>query len=207
MDQIHWSNLLVKSAGQMQPILGPPLVSLGARMAMPSNGPKTGKDGRETGKEKPHAATRGAWLVGVIALRPLSRMRSLLHRIRFRDGRKFARFRIVGRRQRKRVRESIFLYLGVLLPLCANRIGFRRDRPNTVRPFQWVVSSVRWLVVGVAVLLERDLAFNVIGKRSGAHAITSCQACVSIPQRIVRYLRQGFLVFYDIAVQERFNAV
>ena len=51
-----------KHANQTQPILGPLLANLGERMAMPSNGPKTGKDRRETGKEKPHAATRGACL-------------------------------------------------------------------------------------------------------------------------------------------------
>jgi hypothetical protein len=44
----------------MQAILGPPLASLGERMAAPAHGPKTGKDGRETGKEKPRAAMRGA---------------------------------------------------------------------------------------------------------------------------------------------------
>ena len=46
----------------MRPILGPPLASLGQRMATLTHGPKTGKDGQETGKEKPHAVGRGAWL-------------------------------------------------------------------------------------------------------------------------------------------------
>jgi hypothetical protein len=62
LDQIPRSNLLVKSAGQTQAILGPTLASLGARMAMPSNGPKTGKDGWETGKEKGHALRAWPWL-------------------------------------------------------------------------------------------------------------------------------------------------
>jgi hypothetical protein len=61
LDQIPRSNLLVKSAGQTQAILGPPLASLGARMAMPSNGPKTGKDERERGKEKGHALRAWPW--------------------------------------------------------------------------------------------------------------------------------------------------
>ena len=143
---------------------------------------------------------RGAWSVGVRALKRPFRMPSLLHRIQFRDGRKFARFRIVGRRQRKHARESIFLYLGVLLPLCANRKGFRRDMPNTVRPFQWVVSSVRWLVVGVAILLKRDLAFNVVCKCIGSYTVTPRQTCVIIAQTSMRYLRQGFLVFDNISV-------
>ena len=62
LDQIPGSNLLVKFAGQMQPILGPTLVSLGECMGAPTDSPKTGKDGRETGKEKPHAVKRGACL-------------------------------------------------------------------------------------------------------------------------------------------------
>jgi hypothetical protein len=41
-------------------ILGPTLASLGARMGTPTDSLKTGKDGQETGKEKPHAAMRGA---------------------------------------------------------------------------------------------------------------------------------------------------
>jgi len=41
LDQIPRSNLLVKSAGQTQPIHGPPLASLGARMDAPADGPKT----------------------------------------------------------------------------------------------------------------------------------------------------------------------
>jgi len=43
----------------MQPINAPPLASLGARMDTPTDGPKTGKDGRERGKEKAHAVKRG----------------------------------------------------------------------------------------------------------------------------------------------------
>jgi len=61
LDQIPRSNLLVKSAGQTQPIHGPPLASLGARMGAPTDSLKTGKDGREMGKEKPHASQRGVW--------------------------------------------------------------------------------------------------------------------------------------------------
>jgi hypothetical protein len=38
--QIHRSNLPVKSSGQTQAILGPPLASLGARMDTPADGPK-----------------------------------------------------------------------------------------------------------------------------------------------------------------------
>jgi len=61
LGQIPGSNLLVKSAGQTQPIHGPPLASLGARMGAPTDSLKTGKDGREMGKEKPHASQRGVW--------------------------------------------------------------------------------------------------------------------------------------------------
>jgi hypothetical protein len=82
-------------------------------------------------------------------------MPSPLHRIRVQIGRKFARFHIVGQRRRKHVRESIFLYPVALLPLCAIRIGFRHDTPNTARPFQWVVSF------GIAVSLKRCATFEV----------------------------------------------
>jgi len=59
MDQIPKSNLLVKFAGQTRAILGPPLVSLGARMGTSTDKPRTGKDGQERGKEKGHALRRG----------------------------------------------------------------------------------------------------------------------------------------------------
>jgi len=63
MGQILGSNLLVKSVGQTQPILGPPLVSLGARMGTPADGPKMGKDGRERGKKSPtHRSVGLGWL-------------------------------------------------------------------------------------------------------------------------------------------------
>jgi len=58
-DQIHWSNCWIKSVDQTQAILGPMLASLGECMDAPAHGPKTGKDGRETGKEKAHAVKRG----------------------------------------------------------------------------------------------------------------------------------------------------
>jgi len=44
LDQIPRSNLLVKSAGQTQPIHGPTRASLGARMGAPTDGLKTAKD-------------------------------------------------------------------------------------------------------------------------------------------------------------------
>ena len=76
-------------------------------MATPSNGPKTGKDGRETGKEKGHALRRGlGWLV--------------------------------------------------------------LDRAS------------RWLVVGVAIRLKRDFAFDVIGKGVRFHRSASRQIFVTL---------------------------
>jgi len=67
--------------------------------------------------------------------------------------------------------------------------------------------ALRWLVVGVAVFLKRNFAFNVVGKRSGPHTVTPCQPCVIIPQSSVWGLGQGFLVFNNISIQERFDAV
>jgi len=55
------SHVTSNAANQTQPILGPPLASLGARMGAPTDSLKTGKDGREMGKEKPHASQRGVW--------------------------------------------------------------------------------------------------------------------------------------------------
>jgi len=63
LGQIPGSNLLVKSAGQMQPIHGPPLASLGQCMDTPTDGPKMGKDGRERGKKSPtHRSVGLGWL-------------------------------------------------------------------------------------------------------------------------------------------------
>jgi len=68
LDQIGRSNCWVKlldqiprsnAANQTQPIHAPPLASLGQCMDAPTDSPKTGKDGRETGKEKAHAVKRG----------------------------------------------------------------------------------------------------------------------------------------------------
>jgi hypothetical protein len=56
-----WIKFLGQIAGQTQAILGPMLASLGARMATPTDGPKTGKDGRERGKEKATLCGRGLW--------------------------------------------------------------------------------------------------------------------------------------------------
>ena len=82
-------------------------------MGAPSNGPKTGKDGRGRGKEKGHAVRRGlGWLV--------------------------------------------------------------LDR------------AARWLVIAIAVFLKRDFAFDVIGKRIGAHTVTPRQTCVVIAQTSMR---------------------
>ena len=48
---------------ETQPILGLHRASLGQRTATPSNGPKTGKDGRGRGKEKAALCGRGlAWI-------------------------------------------------------------------------------------------------------------------------------------------------
>jgi hypothetical protein len=62
LDQICWSN----AANQTQPIHAPPLASLGQCMGAPAHGPKTGKDGRETGKEKAALCGRGLCWLGVI---------------------------------------------------------------------------------------------------------------------------------------------
>lgn len=41
-------------------------------MATPAHGPKTGKDGQETGKEKGHAVGRGLGWLGIRAFRRAS---------------------------------------------------------------------------------------------------------------------------------------
>ena len=50
-----------------QPICGSQRASLGQRMGAPTNGPKTGKDGQGTGKEKGHAVRRGLGWLDVMA--------------------------------------------------------------------------------------------------------------------------------------------
>ena len=56
-------NVTPNARKQTHPILGLHRASLGQRMATPSNGPKTGKDGRGRGKEKAALCGRGlAWI-------------------------------------------------------------------------------------------------------------------------------------------------
>jgi hypothetical protein len=67
--------------------------------------------------------------------------------------------------------------------------------------------AVRWLVVGVAILLERDRTLNVIGKGMRFDKIATRQIFVTLYQVSMRNLREFAPIFDDVSVEKRFDAV